>query len=278
MSRVLRFGDSAVRVSVRGESAERLAAFALSAVCGEGDAEPHAEFVFANEGESFFVSQDGVSRTFEHGGDALEHLVGECTRELVERATGGLALHAAAVARDGDVTLIGGASGAGKTTLTTWLLTRGFAYLTDELVWVAEGSASARALGRPLSIKSGSADVVAKLLRDEDARLAVSWSHGVLFDPRAFGEVAQFREAPITRFVFPTFERGARFRLERLSEGRAAHEVLAITANARNLPRHGLGEAARLARTVPAYRLVYGAFDDLGPFETLLASSETERP
>lgn len=278
MSRVLRFGDSAVRVSARGERAEKLAAFALSAVHGEGEAEPHAEFVFAGEGEAFVVSQDGVSRTFECGGDALEHLVGECTRELVERTAGGLVLHAAAVAREGGVTLIGGASGAGKTTLTTWLLTRGFAYLTDELVWVPEGSASGRALTRPLSVKSGSANVVADLLRDTDARLAVSWSHGVLYDPRAFGEVAQGSGAPITRLVFPTFERGARFRLERLSGGRAAHEVLAITANARNLPRHGLGEAARLARTVPAYRLVYGAFDDLGPFEARLASSEPERP
>jgi hypothetical protein len=276
MKRVLHFGDSAALVEARGDVAERLVRFAFSSVKSDGRAQPHTAFVFAEEADAFVVSQDGVSRVFERAGDALEHLVGECTRELVERAAGGLALHAAAVAGAGGLTLLGGASGAGKTTLTAWLLTRGYAYLTDELVWVAEGSAFACALTRPLSVKSGAVAAVANLCRESDARLAVAWSHGVLYDPRAFGEVAQLSEAPIARLVFPTFERGARFRLERLSEGSAAHEVLGIAANARNVPRHGLGEAARLARSVPAYRLVYGAFDDLGPFEARLAAREPE--
>jgi len=57
--------------------------------------------------------------------------------------------HAAALAWQGRGLLLPGKISAGKTTLTAWLLSRGLDYLTDELVFIPQGTVAVRGLARP---------------------------------------------------------------------------------------------------------------------------------
>jgi hypothetical protein len=73
--------------------------------------------------------------------------------------------------------------------------------------------------------------------------------------------------------VFPSFVPGALLALTRLSPARAAVRLLETVANCRNLSDHGVGQVTNLARTVPAYHLAYGAFDQLEPLWALVEST-----
>ncbi|MFN8459219.1 MAG: hypothetical protein U0401_31980 [Anaerolineae bacterium] len=84
---------------------------------------------------------------------AAELLLGDSCHHLADRSQGGLLLHAASLTWQDRGLLLPGTSGAGKTALTAWLLSQGFGYLTDELVFVPWGQNSVRALTRPLNLK-----------------------------------------------------------------------------------------------------------------------------
>ena len=73
--------------------------------------------------------------------------------------------------------------------------------------------------------------------------------------------------------VFPRYEEGAAFSLERLSKARAGMELMRHLINGARLPGNGLHEVARLAAAAPAYRLCYSDFAQLGPLEELLSGS-----
>lgn len=65
---------------------------------------------------------------------AIDAVLGDLDDVAAGHRSDRLVLHAGAVARDGAVVVIAGASGRGKSTLTAALVQRGFAYLTDEVV------------------------------------------------------------------------------------------------------------------------------------------------
>ena len=54
------------------------------------------------------------------------------------------------------------------------------------------------------------------------------------------------------------------FAFEPLSGAQAGLALMECLVNARNLPGHGLAEAARLARNAPAFRLRYSHFEQIG--------------
>ena len=60
--------------------------------------------------------------------------VGEITQLVIDGTPGHVLFHAGAVERDGQVVVVAGDSGRGKSTLTAALVQRGFGYVTDEVV------------------------------------------------------------------------------------------------------------------------------------------------
>jgi hypothetical protein len=76
------------------------------------------------------------------------------TTLILRTTTAGFMLHAALLSRGGRGLLICGDSGAGKTTLSVSLLTAGFDYHADDVVWIGEDG---RAAGAPFApaIKAG---------------------------------------------------------------------------------------------------------------------------
>jgi hypothetical protein len=280
MTRVLRFAGSAVRVTARGERALEVVRFLYQHVVDEGDAEPHVTLALDEDAQGFCLRRDGelVARRSEQAA-AAEALLGESVYHLVDRSRGGLVLHAAAVSLDGRRAIVmPGTSGAGKTTLTAWLVARGAHYLSDELVWLPEAEDDVRAFTRLLNLKLGARPVLQSLLREGGHAQVWSWQGGDLVDPAALHAGATLSRAAPGLLLFPTFAADAAFELVALTRAQASHALLGFTANARNLARHGLGEAARLARLAPAFRLTYGGVDQLPDLERFLHTALASEP
>lgn len=191
----------------------------------------------------------------------------------------GVALHAGAVARDRRVLLIPGQSGAGKSTLTAWLTSRGFTYLTDELVFLpAAEPRRTHSFTRPLSIKPGARETVKAMLAGTDAGGVLEDDHGMIVPHRAINPSFLPVELPPSVLLFPAYRPGASLVVERLSRARAGAHLMACDVNGRNLADHGFGQLMAVARSAPAYRLVYGSFDRLEETISTLLSERSGHP
>jgi hypothetical protein len=185
---------------------------------------------------------------------AAELLLGDSGQALAASSRGGLLFHAAGLFGSGRGLLLSGPTGCGKSTLAAWLLSQGLAYLSDELVFVASGSATLQGFTRPLNLKPPARSVLPAGL---DAPI-FSTPHADLVSPACTLNIA-----PLTQIIFPTYQPGGNFSLHPLSPARAGLALMQCLLNARNLPDHGFAEISRLARQVPAYQLDYGHFEQL---------------
>ncbi|MDY0042758.1 MAG: hypothetical protein RBS57_20800 [Desulforhabdus sp.] len=182
---------------------------------------------------------------------------------LLKNNAGGLALHAGAVAHGGETILLPGQSGAGKSTLTAWMVAHGFSYLTDELVFFpSDPPGCMLPFTRPLCIKPGAVPVIKQWIQDTNLATLAD-DQGLIMPHRAVN--AQFiphNTAPAL-ILFPAFRNGSTCRLDRLSPAKTIALLMGCNVNGRNLAGHGFSEATRLAKSAPAYRVVYGCCDDL---------------
>ena len=84
-------------------------------------------------------------------------LMGEVLFQLIRENDRSLAIHAGLVSDNNRTILIPGSSGSGKTSFTTWLLTKGMRYHTDELVSINLENHDLKAFTRPLNVKTNGA-------------------------------------------------------------------------------------------------------------------------
>jgi len=191
-------------------------------------------------------------------------LVNRVLFNIADRCRSGPMFHAAALSRDGATVLVPGKSGAGKTTLAAWLLHRGFAYLTDELVLLEPGTNRVRGFTRPLNLKKGS---FAVLEQHTDVRFTdymdMESNLGTLVPPQAFGDGGVLEQADVTALLLPRYRADADFEMVPVPRARAAVALMECLVNAGNLEQHGLPEITRFARSVPAWELHYSSFDEL---------------
>jgi hypothetical protein len=197
---------------------------------------------------------------------AMATMAWHVNQQAVQRSGRHLLLHAAALARPhGRAVLVTGPSGAGKSTLAAVLSTRGWRYLTDEVVALAPdgvlpyprslaltGAARRRveALGVPCVEASDDAVLVdaAALGAAPGCPVPVSVEAIVLLDPRRDGR-------PPTRV-------------------RPGEAVLGVASGCFNLLDHhrtGLGVLRRLALAVPAWRVATDGIDATADVVSALA-------
>jgi len=198
---------------------------------------------------------------------------------LVEGSRRGLLLHAGAVAADGKVLLLPGASGAGKTTLTAWLIGRGFEYLTDELVFLRDRSLLCEAFRRALNVKQREGVALAGILKLDARANALKTPEGYLVAAprwRAGAGAARLRT-----ILFPRFHPGAEFSLRALPPGECGLRLMSILVNTRLRHDRGFGAVTYLARACPAYSLSYGRVAQLvrhrGEIEAAVGLARAER-
>ena len=272
--REVSFGGSAVTVEYEGESAAWVVDFLYRYISPIHDTSPHVTYrVIEKERQLFLYRDDELLYAGNSKGAAADWLMGDSCHQLVERSRGGLLFHAAALARSGRSLILPGTIGAGKSTLTAWLAARGWAYLTDEMVYISSESGYFSAFTRPLNLKTPSRQPLTGLFDfDRPFEHMLLTPQGMLLSPALLNaalpdshcERAQFSKQSHALFVFPRYVPGGELELCSLSAAQTGLALMECLVNARNLPDHGFAQAARLARQSPGYTLRYGHFEQIG--------------
>jgi hypothetical protein len=280
-TRQISFANSAITITYQGDLPTRIVDFLYRHIPAEtaGSAPPYVAYQLCDNDQpgQLTLSRDD---TLLYRGDSLavvaELLLGDSCHHLADRSQGGLLLHAAGLTWHGQALLLPGQTGAGKSTLTAWLVSRGFGYLTDELVFVLWGQNSAQGLTRPLNLKRPARSLwQTNLTASHQAAHVLSTPHSDLAAPTLFGTVAPPDETSLGVIIFPRYEPGSNPVLRPLSRAKAGLALMQCLLNARNLPDHGFTEVTRLARQIPAYHLRYSRFSQLeGQIESLLLQNK----
>jgi hypothetical protein len=172
-------------------------------------------------------------------------------------------LHGAALTHEGTGLALSGASGSGKTTLAAGLIARGFGYLADDIVAVAEPDGAIMPCPLPLSIKPGSVDVL-KTDHPGLTRAPRYRTKGVT--ARLLVPSADAWDADPVRLevlILPRFVEGAPPRLRKL----LPFETLESLLTDRVWLGYPITEPAVVAflawlKRTPAYAISYGTFND----------------
>jgi hypothetical protein len=157
-------------------------------------------------------------------------------------------LHAAAVERDGVALLISGRSGQGKSTLSTKLCEKGWRMLSDDIA--------------PTSME---ADIVYPFPQTPRRRLFPGHVIGayelhtldredVAVEPHELNR----EPVPVAAIAYIEFVSGGSEKLERLTRGSAALELLRNSVNFGDHKDAAVSRAATLGTRIPAYKLCYG--------------------
>jgi hypothetical protein len=283
-TRVIAYGGNAIAVEGEGPRAARIVEFVYGYAPTGGHTAPFVTYRIREiDGEQRLeLLRDGVPCYSSRSDAALaDMLMGDSCRRLVERSRGGLMFHAAALTHAGRCLVLPGTIGAGKSTLTAWLISRNFGYLTDELVFVPSGSDTIQVFTRPLNLKrpshgplQGYFDYQQRPGMPESDGPVWSTAFNDLIAPATLGVPAGRPEPVLDVVILPQYASGAHLDLRRLTKAQAGLAMMQCLVNARNLAGHGFEEVARLARRVPTYALRYSRFEDLGArIEELLRSA-----
>jgi hypothetical protein len=268
-SRLLAYAGSSVRLTYDHPQLAEVVNFLYRNVPTGDERSPHAHYRLSAtnfDPIEFTVHRD---ETRLYAGTSLpklaDRLLGDSCHQLADRSQGGVLFHAGGLARSGKGIMLPGTMGAGKTTMSAWLLVHGFDYLTDELVFVAEGSDTMQVFPRPLNFKRRSRPVVKPFL-DIEAILdqIISTSFVDLVPPTLLRPENKLSQPPLQLVIFPRYTPDAAFELSHLSRAQAGKALMECLINARNLPEHGFAEISRLARQVRAYRMTYSSFTQVG--------------
>ena len=183
-----------------------------------------------------------------------------------------LLVHAAAVGDERGLVLVAGRSHAGKSTLASTLVQRGFAYVTDELVMVDPQTHELVAYRKPLSIRQPAWHTLpAAIDRSQAAHRTLLVDPGDLGDVHDGTSDAQVRAVVLAQWD----EDDGALDLRPLSAGEALHGAASNLANLRDLGGQGLVDLARWIDGAPGYALRFndsavatdslvGALDDAG--------------
>ena len=220
------------------------------------------------------VTADGGQLTLNHGSQRLYQgsdpselatvLIQQTIYHLIDRNKDGMALHAAALSKNGKGVVLPGPSGSGKTTLSTWLATKGFNYLTDEYVFIKDKTNVIQAFSRPPNVKVRGIDALDSYFDiTAHENETVQSNHVAMIPPRLFNPNNKKEDAIVSLIIFPKYKKGSGFELEKLTKAKAGLTLMESLVNARNLNGHGFSEATRLVRHTPAYLLIYSSVEQL---------------
>jgi hypothetical protein len=214
----------------------------------------------------FTISADGSPLFSNFGYDlTLQALMTEAVSRLVSVCERGLVIHAGALAQDGKAVILSAQGGSGKSTLAAWLTADGLQYLTDEVIEIPLDmyGAQVNTFPRSIFLKKGSAFVwKQRLNQTETPRFLRFADDAAWIDPQLFQPAPPASISDPRLLVFPRYVPGAVLEAQRLTTAETLFRVMQNVTNARNLPRHGLDAATRLAQRVTAYALTYS---DLNP-------------
>jgi len=197
---------------------------------------------------------------------------------LLSKASDGIALHGGAVTYNNRVVLLPGISGAGKSSLTGWLISRGYSYLTDELVFFPKHHANqVQYLSRPVCLKPKSVPLLKPLVADGLISEVLEDKDGAIIPHRllnsAFKKVSSLPEL----ILLPDYQSGSPLDINKMSKAQLSTILMGCHVNARNLENHGFNQILTIAKSTPAYRISYSNFQGVSEMlDTLLEPIQTD--
>lgn len=272
-TRWVSFGGRTIAIECNAPQAVELVEFLYHHIPSDEQTPPHVAYRLFYQDERFTLHREsellcrGTSPALLAG-----YLLGDSGYHLADTSQDGLFFHAAGLTWQGQGVMLPGSSGAGKTTLTAWLLSKGFQYLTDEFLFLPENSTLVEAFTRPLNVKLPSRPILQAVF-DYEAHAADILSHheADLIPAELLGETKPTNQAELAVVIFPRYQADGHFTLRQLTKAQAGLKLMQVLINARNLPGHGLPQITRLAQTVPAYEMAYANFEQIeGQIEALL--------
>jgi hypothetical protein len=265
---VVSFAGSAVAIELADVRIAEIVDFLIHPALIDNTKEPHCTLralVTEEEQPVFTLYLDNEQKY--HGtsmGSLAEVLQSMVCHELADTSRDGLLLHAAALADAGRGVLIPGGIGAGKSTLTGWLLSKGLGYMTDELVYVPWGSNDLVPYPRPLHLKYPSRSVLAaENLNYEQSKVLMSSSFSDMVAVEAFTPQQITQAMPFKLALFPAYRPQGAVIWQPLTPAQIGQHLMGALVNARNLPDHGFHEVARLARLAEGYAFQYNHFNQI---------------
>ncbi len=177
-------------------------------------------------------------------------------------------LHAGAVCGPEGAILLPAVSGAGKTTLTGFLVARGWRYCGDDVVGLGRLGATGEIYLLPfptaLGIKDGSVEILRPFFPSlNDVSPVAYGAKSVRFFACDDGRSAideSWRK--LRALVFPTFAAGANLHLEAISETDALRLILQSGwGNGVEFDRAGFELLVEAVNTLPRYRLEYSSLE-----------------
>jgi len=188
-------------------------------------------------------------------------LINEMIYRFIVDHKADLAIHSAALSRKNTGILIPGKSGTGKSTLAAWLTSKGFNYLTDELVFLSNNGVI-KPLTRPISLHSDAVSVLDDLVGLDKERI-LAGQRGIMVPHRVLNTNHVPCTPVLSRILFLDYQHGFGVELKKLSSAKSCFKLIECHVNARNMPDHGFGQLAALTRQTESYQLTYGGFDGL---------------
>ncbi len=192
-------------------------------------------------------------------GAAVVALITNINMRAIAAAMGNLLFHAGAVSSvEGDVAVICGPSGSGKSSLTVRLVESGLAYLTDETTCVDPITLRVTPFRKPLSLKPGSQVDLAHL-RDTVESAAARYGDDVWLIRYTELGGSPLPATPLQPrlLIFPEYSVGERLSVQRLSPGEAALALGGNSSGLRAVRGGPLPALARLVEQAPAYRITH---------------------
>ncbi len=221
---------------------------------GSGD-EKAVEILREGPGDSFrIISSTSQSDLLAGHKRLLEALPTFLKREIFAALASQCVVSAAALATGSRLILFPGVRSSGRSMLAAYLVSKGWQYLTDECVCIGGADEQYHYLITPPAVRSDNWPGVLALLGDRIERhFPGNERYHVVLNPAQI--FASDDHSSPSLIVFPRYASGAQYRLEALSAGRAAAEMMhyAVHPNQKSFQR-----TAALTRSVGCLRLTYG--------------------
>lgn len=206
----------------------------------------------------------GFSFNGDSAGDLLYQFTDRVMFHCADQTKDAHCLHAGAVVKNGKAIVMPANSGDGKSSFVTWLVSKGFDYISDELVTVND-QLLVNGVPRPIQIKSKGKEVVLPLL--DNPKLIIAGSHSnsipiqaIRDDNSLFNNRSQIE---LAAFVFPKYTEGGGLTWQASRSAESGLRVMSSHVNARNLVDFGFAQMMRVVRATPAFSLEYGGFQCL---------------
>lgn len=171
-----------------------------------------------------------------------------------------LLLHSGVVAKDGCAMILPAPSGSGKSTLSAYLSLNGWRLLSDEFGIISLEDGSVIGNPRPISLKNESISELAKFGGDGFLSQPFEGTiKGTIAYLRPFGPSLSELTSPCspTLVVFPSFERGAKLKLEAVGKAEAFHRIIQNSVNYLTHRQVGFDTISQLVEGCGTFELCY---------------------